>query len=251
MIILEGRTLSEQILSSLNFPVDTSLHVILVGNDPSSLKYVSLKEKKCLQVGVKYHLHHLPESTTNSELSQLISALNNDPKVTGFFIQLPLPRHIDPNIVDEISSQKDVDGLVQNSIFTPAVDVGIMALLKSTGINLSGKSAVIINDSKLIGIPLKKLLTSHGVSVTICNKFTQKLSEISRGADILISATGQKGLVTDEYIKPGAIVIDVGSGDVMFDEVKNKCSYITPPTGSVGPMTIACLLQNLLAASLS
>lgn len=251
MIILEGRTLSEQILSSLNFPADTSLHVILVGNDPSSLKYVSLKEKKCLQVGVRYYLHHLPESTSRSELSRLINTLNTDSKVTGFFIQLPLPSHISSDIVDEISQKKDVDGLTQNSIFTPAVDVGIMALLKSTGVGLSGKSAVIINDSKLIGIPLEKLLTANGVSVTVCNKFTENLPEISRGADILVSATGQKGLVSEEYIKPDAIVIDVGSGDVRFDEVKNKCSYITPPTGSVGPMTIACLLQNLLAASLS
>ena len=245
MILLEGKTLSEQILSSLNFPANTSLHVILVGDNPASLKYVSLKQKKCQEKNVNFVLHHLPENTTEFELSELINKLNVDSNVTGFFIQLPI-KNIE--LLNLISPQKDVDGLTTNSPFTPAVDVGVMALLESTKIDIAGKNAVIINDSKLIGIPLQKLLITKNVKVTICNKFTQNLAEISRGADLLISATGQKGLITNEYIKPGVIVVDIGGGDVDFEAVKDKCSFITPPTGSVGPMTIACLLQNLLLA---
>ncbi len=250
MISLDGKILSEQILSDIKSEITTrqstiNLHVILVGNDPSSLKYVSLKEKKCQQVGINFTFHHLSENTTESELQLLINQLNLDQNVTGFFIQLPLPAHINPNILEQIDPRKDVDGLTSQSSFVPAVDIGVMALLKSTKVNLSGKNAVIINSSNLIGIPLQKLLIDQHLNVVICDKSTQNLLEISRGADLLISATGQKGLVTSEYIKPGAIVVDIGGGDVDYEDVKDKCSFITPPFGSVGPMTIACLLKNL------
>jgi len=250
MILLDGITLSGQILSDIKSEIANrksiiNLHVILVGDDSASLKYVSLKEKKCQQVGINFQFHHLPENTTESELLFLINQLNQDQKVTGFFVQLPLPKHINTEILEKINPQKDVDGLTTNSSFIPAVDVGVMSLLKSTNVNLSGKNAVIINTSKLIGIPLQKLLVDQNINVTLCNRSTQNLLKISRGADLLISATGQKGLITSKYIKPGAIVIDIGGGDVKFEEVKEKCSFITPPIGSVGPMTIACLLKNL------
>jgi len=249
MTLLDGKSLSNKIIDGLSQHdlSKLSLHIILVGDDPNSLKYVSLKQKCCGEIGLNCVLHHLPSSTPTPELTNLITKLNDDPAVTGFFIQLPLPNNYNKNkIISVINRQKDVDGLLPNSPFTPAVVRGVIQLLDKYKLNFNGKNAVIINDSNLIGIPLQKILIKRNVNVILCNEFTQNVAEISRGADLLISATGQKGLITGDYIKPGATVIDVGGGDIDFASVADKTSYITPRIGGVGPMTIACLLENLI-----
>lgn len=234
MILLDGKTLSQQILGSIN-PINKSLHVILVGDDPSSVKYVALKEKKCLDVGVNFTLHHLAD---DSALPDLIHQLNADPSVDGFFIQLPIENK---ELLKLIDPQKDVDGLNPNSHFTPAVVVGIIKLLENYHLDFTGKKVVIINDSKLIGQPLQK----HFPQAVLCNDKTTDLPAITRTADLLISATGVKNLITADMVKDGAIVVDVANGDVDFEHVAPKCSYITPTFGGVGPMTIASLLYNL------
>lgn len=252
MILLNGKTLSDKILSNLKIQISSyqlpvTLHVILVGDDPQSLKYVNLKQKKCQEIGIGFTLHHLPALAPTSQVIDLIKELNLDPKVSGFFVQLPLPSSLNKNkILSTIDPKKDVDGLVPNSPFIPAVVRGVIRLLDEYKLSFAGKTTVIINDSNLIGIPLKKIFEKRNSQVIICNKFTQNTTEISRGADLLISATGQKGLVTTDYIKPGAVVIDIGGGDVDFTNVAEITSYITPPTGGIGPMTIACLLENLV-----
>lgn len=249
MILLTGRELAAQILNQLAITDLTTkkLDIVLVGDNPSSLKYVHLKQQKCQEIGLVCQIHHLPSLTPVNELRALTTQLNLDPEVTGFFYQLPLPSPLPQNeIVSQISSAKDVDGLTSESPYLPAVVRGVLELLVHYGLSVAGKTAVIINDSKLIGLPLQKSLLSQGASVIVCNKDTQNIPQISRGADFLFTATGVPGLVTNEYIKPGAIVFDIGGGDVDYDSVAPLCSYLTPATGSVGPMTIACLLANLV-----
>jgi methylenetetrahydrofolate dehydrogenase (NADP+)/methenyltetrahydrofolate cyclohydrolase len=234
MILLDGKSLSQQIISSLHFQ-NTSLHVILVGNDPSSVKYVQLKANKCLEVGVKFTLHHLLDDST---LPSLINQLNVDPSVSGFFVQLPIANK---NVLNLISPQKDVDGLNSNSSFQPAVVVGIIKLLENYHLDFTDKKVVIINDSDLIGKPLKK----HFGSAILCNDQTKDISAITQIADLLISATGVKNIITADMVKNGAVVVDVANGDVDFEHVAPKCSFITPTFGGIGPMTIASLLYNL------
>jgi len=234
MILLDGKTLSTQILESIK-PINKSLHVILVGNDPSSLKYVSLKEKKCDEFGAKFTLHHLSDDST---LSSLINDLNQDSSVDGFFIQLPI---INKEFLKLISPQKDVDGLNPNSHLMPATPLGIIKLLEHYQLDFTNKKIVIVNDSALIGQPLKK----HFPDAILCNDQTIDIPSISKTADLLISATGVKNLVTADMVKPGAVVVDVANGDVDFANVAPKCSYITPTFGGIGPMTIASLLYNL------
>jgi methylenetetrahydrofolate dehydrogenase (NADP+) / methenyltetrahydrofolate cyclohydrolase len=234
MILLDGKTLAQQILDSIS-PINKSLHVILVGNDPSSVKYVQLKANKCLEVGAKFTLHHLLDDST---LPELIAQLNSDPTVDGFFIQLPIPNK---NLLNQINPQKDVDGLNPQSNFVPAVVVGITKLLEHYNLDFTNKKVVIINDSDLIGHPLKKFFPQ----AILCNETTTNLSDITQTADLLISATGVKNIVTSDMVKAGATVVDVAGGDVDFANVSPKCSYITPTFGGVGPMTIASLLYNL------
>ena len=244
MILLDGKTLSEKILAGLK--PHGSLHIILVGDDPASLKYVNLKQKKCQQIGQDCIIHHLPSSVPTPDILQLIADLNTNPEVSGFFVQLPLPSHCNKTkIIAAINPKKDVDGLTPNSPYTPAVVRGIIRLLDEYHLSLYGKNAVIINDSDLIGKPLQKILIKRKINVTLCNDQTKNLAEITRQADLLISATGVKNLITDDYVKAGAIVVDVANGDVDFANVNAKASYITPSFGGVGPMTIACLLENL------
>jgi len=253
MTILDGRTLSQEIINSLKTKNlnGISLHIILVGDDSNSQKYVELKQKKCNEIGLKCIVHRLPVDTPQKDIIDLINQLNGDLSVTGFFIQLPLPSTIDKQkAISSISPKKDVDGLIENSPFTPAVVRGVISLLKKYQLRFAEKNAVIINDSKLIGIPLKNILEKENCLVTICNEFTENIQKISRGADYVFSATGVKGLVTSDYIKPGAVVVDIGGGDVDFTDVSPLCSYITPTIGGVGPMTIACLLQNLVESKI-
>jgi methylenetetrahydrofolate dehydrogenase (NADP+)/methenyltetrahydrofolate cyclohydrolase len=250
MVLLNGAALAQKIIDDLKTKdlSKLSLHVILVGDDPNSLKYVAMKQKRCLEIGLNCIFHHLPEITPTPQVIELIDELNQDPSVTGFFIQLPLPASFNKNkIISKISPKKDVDGLLPNSRFVPAVVRGVIRLLDEYKLNFQGKTAVIINNSSLIGIPLKKILEKRQVKVITCHRSTENISEISRGADLLISATGQKGLITSDYIKPGAVVVDIGGGDIDFPNVAELTSYITPSIGGIGPMTIACLLENLVA----
>jgi methylenetetrahydrofolate dehydrogenase (NADP+)/methenyltetrahydrofolate cyclohydrolase len=234
MILLDGKSLSQEIISGLHF-VNTSLHVILIGDDPSSLKYVSLKQKICLEVGVNFTLHHLKDDST---LPNLINQLNNDPTVDGFFIQLPIKNK---ELLKLIDPSKDVDGLNPQSSFTPAVVIGIIKLLEHYHLDFTNKKIVIVNDSDLVGKPLKK----HFNSAILCNDQISNLSAITQTADLLISATGVKNIITADMVKSGAVVVDVANGDVEFTNVAPKCSYITPTFGGIGPMTIASLLYNL------
>jgi methylenetetrahydrofolate dehydrogenase (NADP+) / methenyltetrahydrofolate cyclohydrolase len=257
MQLLDGRSLSRQILSDLklkisNYKLKNNLHIILVGDDPASLKYVELKLEAAKSIGVFTEIHRFPKDIDEQSVFELINKLNDDPQVSGFFIQLPLPTHFDKDkLLNSITPQKDVDGLNPASGVTPAAPLGIVKLLENYQLLTAEKTAVIINDSKLIGIPLKKLLEKNNIRVTLCNEFTKNIANISRGADIVISATGQKGLITPEYIKPGAIVVDAASGDIDFSSVSPICSYITPTFGGVGPMTVACLLLNLVSQNVT
>ncbi len=255
MQLLDGKALSQQILSKLKLQVSSfqfpvSIHVVLVGENPASIKYIDLKQKAANSIGVKTVIHRFPADAKESEIVELFGKLNQDPKITGFFIQLPLPSQFNKDkLLSMIDPKKDIDGLNPQSNFIPAVAIGIVQLLDHYHLLTAGKTAVIINDSKLIGIPLKKLLENKKIKVKLCNEYTQNIPKICRGADIIISATGQKGLVTTDYIKPGAIVVDAAGGDVDFASVSPVCSYITPTYGGVGPMTVACLLDNFVKKS--
>lgn len=250
MILLDGKTLSQQILSDLqltieNLKLEINLDIILVGDDPSSLKYISLKQAKAQIVGIGGRLHHLQPDTQEKDLLTLINSLNQDPSVTGFFIQLPIPGFDNPSLfLSQILPQKDADGLNPNSGIAPAVVRGIITLLKNYQISLDQKNIVIINDSDLIGQPLKKIFNQFTANVTLLNRNSGPLSAYIQKADILISATGVKNLVTADMVKNGVTAIDVGGGDIDFDSVSKKSAYITPTFGGVGPMTVASLLQN-------
>lgn len=252
MQILDGRAVSENILTTLKDKIAhdhlvVNLHVILVGDDPSSIKYVALKQKKCEEIGVNFTLHHLPASTPQSELEELVSKLNHDPQVTGFFIQLPLPPAMDRSqVLSQISPEKDIDGLNPHSHFTSAVARGIVTLMESYPISLPLKYVIIFNDSDLVGKPLKKMLEAKGANVVLLNDQTSNVISAASEADILISATGVKNLIIPDMVKDGAVVVDVANGDVDFKEVAPKTSFITPTFGGVGPMTIASLLQNIV-----
>jgi len=249
MQILDGQSLSQQITNDLinkikSLKIIPTLAVVLVGDDPSSLKYINLKIKKSLKLNIPTQFHHLAQNTDQSTIIQLIKNLNQDPQTTAFFVQLPLPPHIDKN---QISPTKDVDGLNPTSKITPAVVLGIIKLLKYYKINFTDKKIVIINDSPLIGQPLKKYFEKQGAFVTLANDQTQNLNLLTSSADILISATGVKNLITADMVKQGSVVVDVASGDVDFDNVAPKTSYITPTFGGVGPMTVISLFENLLS----
>lgn len=250
MILLDGKTLSQKILSDLklkivNCKLKISLDIVLVGNDQSSIKYVSLKQQRAQEVGIDGQLHHLPSDISESKLIDLVKKLNADITVTGYFIQLPLPNNIHKNFVlNSISHTKDADGLVINSEVTPAVVRGIIQLLDEYKLTFVNKNVVIVNDSQLIGQPLKKHFENRNSHVTLCNQSTENLSEVTKTADLLISATGVKNIVTADMVKDGVIAIDVANGDIDFANVSTIASYITPTVGGVGPMTVTSLLQN-------
>ena len=243
------------------------LAVIQVGANPASEIYVRNKEKRCIDAGMYSVVYKLPEETTMEELLANIDKLNNDDKVDGILVQLPLPAHLDEKaVIAAISPEKDVDGfhianagklLVGEKGLVSCTPKGIITLLKSTGEKLAGKHAVVIGRSNIVGKPVAVLLLNENCTVTVCHSRTQNLSEITRQADILVCAIGRANFVTGDMIKDGAIVIDVGInrvdgkvvGDVKFDEAEKKASYITPVPGGVGPMTIAELLRNTIIAA--
>lgn len=273
--IIDGKTAARKLRDRLaekiaEWQVKPYLAVILVGNDPASLIYDRNKQKAALEMGMKCDIHHLPETTTESELSALIRRLNEDREVNGILVQMPLPRHIDSSkIIETIAHEKDVDGfgpynaglLHENDprAMVAATPKGILYLLQQRLGNLSGKHAVIIGRSNIVGRPLASLLLNHHCTVTVTHSKTVGLPEITQQADILVAACGCPRMVKKDWVKKGATVIDVGinridgklCGDVDFEEVKEQAAHITPVPGGVGPMTIAMLLDNTCQAYLN
>ena len=247
--------------------VSVCLAVIIVGDDPASRTYVNNKKKACEAVGIISREYALPADTSMAELLALIDELNNDRAVNGILCQLPLPKGLsDELVIKAISPKKDVDAFNPYSVgrimigdydFVPCTPAGIMEMLKYEGIEIAGKSCVVIGRSNIVGKPMAMLLLHANGTVTVCHSKTKNLKEICRNADILVAAVGKAKFVTEDMVKPGAVVIDVGMnrengklcGDVDFDSVKEKASAITPVPGGVGPMTIAMLMQNTLTAA--
>ncbi len=252
------------------------LAVILVGENPASVSYVTGKQKALAEVGMSDRSLHLPESTTEEELLKIISELNNDKSVHGILVQLPLPKHInEEKVILAISPEKDVDGfhpvnvgnlVIGKKSFLPCTPHGILVLLQKMNIETSGKRAVVIGRSNIVGKPVALLLARKetNCTVTICHTGTKNMAEITRQADIIIAAAGKPHTLTKDMIKPGAVVIDVGVnripdatkksgfrliGDCDFEDLKETAGYITPVPGGVGPMTIAMLMQNTLEAA--
>ncbi|MGN0613820.1 MAG: bifunctional methylenetetrahydrofolate dehydrogenase/methenyltetrahydrofolate cyclohydrolase FolD [Porcipelethomonas sp.] len=248
--------------------IKPGLAVVIVGNDPASRVYVNSKKKACTEVGFESYEYALPEETTQEQLLELVEKLNNDPKVNGILCQLPLPEHIDENaVINAIIAEKDVDAfhpfnvgkiMIGDFAFLPCTPAGVMELIDSTGTEISGKNCVVIGRSNIVGKPMAMLLLHRSGTVTICHSKTKNLAEICRNADILVAAVGRANFVTADMVKEGAVVIDVGMnrlengklcGDVDFENVEKKASYITPVPGGVGPMTIAMLMKNTLTAA--
>ena len=273
--ILDGKVLSAQIRNEVSERVAAlkargitpGLAVILVGNDPASEIYVRNKGKGCEETGMISRTIHMNETTTQEELESQIESLNRDPAIHGILVQLPLPDHLDENAaLARILPEKDVDGfhlinaghlLNGTKGVLPCTPKGALYMIRSTGEDLSGKEAVVIGRSNIVGKPMAMLLLQQNCTVTICHSRTKNLAEHTRRADILVAAVGKPGFVTEEMIKPGAIVIDVGinrvdgkvCGDVDFDHVREKAGWITPVPGGVGKMTIAMLLANTVDAA--
>jgi len=244
------------------------LAVILVGSDPASQVYVSHKRKDCEEVGFISQAYDLPSSTSQTELTELIDRLNDDPAIDGVLLQLPLPEHLESSsLLERIRPDKDVDGfhpynvgrLAQRiPLLRPCTPKGIMTLLESTGVDLYGKDAVVVGASNIVGRPMAMELLLAGCTVTVTHRFTQDLAGHVGRADLVVVAAGKPGLVKGEWVKEGAIVIDVGInrqedgklvGDVVYDTALPRAGWITPVPGGVGPMTRACLLENTLYAA--
>ncbi len=269
--IISGKELSKEIRAQVKERVTEikekynkvpHLVVILVGEDPASLSYVTAKERACLKAGMKSTLMRKDETITEDELLAIIDNLNNDVDVHGILVQLPLPKHIDENkVINAIQKEKDVDGFHPLNVaavhlgekgILPATPKGIMTMLKSTGVELKGKSALVIGRSNIVGKPVAMLLLKEHATVTIAHSRTTNIKELALKADILVAAVGRAKMVTADMIKEGAVVIDVGVnrvddklvGDVDFEGAKEKAAFITPVPGGVGPMTIASLLEN-------
>ena len=269
--LIDGKLISQQIKDELKEEVaqfkakgvDICLAVIQVGNDPASSVYVRTKKKACAYIGVESRSYELPEETSEEELIKLVEELNADESVNGILVQLPVPDHIDEDkIIRTISPDKDVDGFHPVSVgrlwigekgFLSCTPAGIIQLLKRSNISIEGKECVIIGRSNIVGKPMAALLLRENGTVTVAHSRTKDLKEVAKRADILIVAIGKERFITSEYVKEGAVVIDVGMhrdeanhlcGDVDFADVEPHSSAITPVPGGVGPMTIAMLMNN-------
>lgn len=248
--------------------IQPHLVVIIVGNDAASMTYVKNKKKACEDVGFKSTVIELPEETPEVDLLEQIKELNEDLTVHGILVQLPLPKHIDEQkVIDTISVKKDVDGFHPYQVgalvsglpcLKPCTPSGVIELLKAYNIDMAGRHAVIVGRSHIVGKPLIQLLLDQNATVTVCHSRTQNLAEFTKSADILIVAIGRAHFITADMVKEGAVVIDVGInrletgklvGDVLYDDIFEKASYITPVPGGVGPMTITMLLKNTLKAA--
>ncbi len=273
--IIDGKKISAEIKDELKVKaaalkeqgIEITLAVIQVGSDPASSVYVGNKKKACEYIGIRSLAYELPEETTQEELISIVEKLNQDASVNGILVQLPLPKHIDEDtIIKTISPQKDVDGFHPQSVgalsigqkgFVSCTPAGIVQLLKRSGIELEGKECVIIGRSNIVGKPMALLMLRENATVTICHSRTKNLKEVAKRADILIVAIGKPLFVTKDFVKEGAVVIDVGihrnennklCGDVDYEEVFPLVSAITPVPGGVGPMTIAMLMNNCVEA---
>ncbi|MBE6647107.1 MAG: bifunctional methylenetetrahydrofolate dehydrogenase/methenyltetrahydrofolate cyclohydrolase FolD [Ruminococcaceae bacterium] len=275
--IIDGKAISRQVREEIAAEVVSfkekyncapGLAVVIVGNDPASQVYVRNKKRGCEEVGFYSESYELDESTTQEELNALVEKLNNDEKIHGILVQLPLPKHLnETEVLLRIKPEKDVDAfhpynvgkiMIGNHDLLPCTPAGVMVLLEKSGIDVTGKKCVVIGRSNIVGKPMAMLLLHANGTVTVCHSKTQKLADICREADILVASIGKPEFVKGDMVKEGAVVVDVGInrldsgklvGDVAFSEVEPKASYITPVPGGVGPMTITMLLKNTLTAA--
>ena len=274
--LLMGKEVSDRLKDEMKTEVENlkaeginpGLAVILVGEDPASKVYVNNKKKACEYIGINSFEYKLPEITTQDELIELITKLNNDDSVSGILCQLPVPKHINEDaIINAIAPNKDVDAfhpvnvgkiMTGNYDFVPCTPAGVMELIKESGIDVTGKECVVVGRSNIVGKPMSMLLLHKNGTVTVCHSKTKNLAEKTRSADILVAAVGIANFITGDMIKPGAVVIDVGInriapktlvGDVDFESAQAVAGAITPVPGGVGPMTIAMLMKNTLKAA--
>lgn len=276
-MIIKGKDLSTSIKEALKVRVEVlknqygrtpNLVVVLVGEDPGSVSYVTGKAKAATEVGIANNTIRLADTIAEAELLALVDQLNNDDSVDGILVQLPLPKHINENkVIAAISPEKDVDAFhpmnvaklwLKQPCVLPCTPKGIIKLLHFAGVDIAGKEAVVVGRSNIVGQPVAKLLLDANATVTVAHSKTKNLAEVTRRADILVAAVGRERFITADMIKPGAVVIDVGvnrdtrngklCGDVDFDEAQNVAAAITPVPGGVGPMTIACLMENTVEA---
>jgi methylenetetrahydrofolate dehydrogenase (NADP+)/methenyltetrahydrofolate cyclohydrolase len=273
--IIDGKTIAKKIREELakkvaefnNVNKFPSLAVIIVGNDPASRVYVNSKKKACEEIGIKSIEYALDENITESELLKVLETLNNDAKVNGILIQLPLPKDIDcDKILNSINPIKDVDCfhpnnvgkiMTGNPVLLPCTPHGVIEIIERSGVEISGKECVVVGRSNIVGKPVAMLLLSKNGTVTVCHSKTKDLKAVCKRADILVAAIGKPEFITAEYIKEGAVVIDVGVnrlengklvGDVNFKDASRVASFVTPVPGGVGPMTIAMLMKNTVMA---
>jgi methylenetetrahydrofolate dehydrogenase (NADP+)/methenyltetrahydrofolate cyclohydrolase len=283
--IIDGKAISEKLLSQIAADVDKmvkdglprpGLAAVLVGDNPASQQYVNMKRKNCAKYGLESYGYTLPKTASQAEVESLVKELNADPKVNGILVQLPLPDHLDDEkILNAISVEKDVDGfhpinigrLAQKGrepLFVPCTPDGCIYLIDQTGFQLKGANAVVLGRSNIVGMPVALLLVKRDATVTICHSRSKDLPGICRTADVLVAAVGRAEMVKADWIKPGAVVIDVGTnrvddptsekgyrlaGDVAFNEAKEVAGWISPYPGGVGPMTITMLLRNTVRAA--
>ncbi|MBE6112048.1 MAG: bifunctional methylenetetrahydrofolate dehydrogenase/methenyltetrahydrofolate cyclohydrolase FolD [Peptococcaceae bacterium] len=274
--LIDGKQLAQKRREEVKQAVDElkgqgivpGLAVILVGEDPASQVYVRNKEKACHEVGFYSEVHRLPEDTTQEELLQLIDRLNNDEKIHGLLVQLPVPKHIDEKaVIHAISPKKDVDGFLPENLgslligepaFEPCTPKGCIDLIKETGIDITGKKAVVVGRSNIVGKPVAMMLLRENATVTMCHSRTKNLKEELLAADIVVAAIGKANFITGDMIKDGAVVIDVGinrledgkmAGDVDRTSLEGRDCWLTPVPGGVGPMTITMLMKNTLESA--
>lgn len=275
--LLDGRLVSDFLLKSAarecqklkKKKINPKLVIILVGSNPASLSYIRQKEKAAAKVGISYEQKNLPTNTTTKKLITIIEKLNRDKSVHGILVQLPLPAHIDaPLIIRAIEPKKDVDGFGAYNLgkmflspefenLAPCTPKGIISMLEYYKISPAGKNVVIVGRSNIVGKPLAVMLINRDATVTVCHSKTKNLADFTRKADILVAAVGRPRMITAKMVKKGAVVIDVGVtrvenglvGDTDFENVKKKAAWITPVPGGVGPMTVACLIQNVIHAA--
>jgi methylenetetrahydrofolate dehydrogenase (NADP+)/methenyltetrahydrofolate cyclohydrolase len=276
MILIDGKALSDEIKKELVDEVKKlkakgitpGLAVLLVGDDPASHTYVKMKESSCEKIGIYSIVHKMPSDISQERIVETIKMMNENPNIDGILVQLPLPKHIDSDLIlESIDPKKDVDGFHPFNVgrlcvgldgFVPCTPLGVMQMLKNYNINPKGMDVCIVGASNIVGKPMHNLLLNKFATVDICHIFTKDLKEHTKRADMVIVGVGKPNLITEDMVKDGAIVIDIGInrlengrlvGDVDFKNVSKKCSYITPVPGGVGPMTIAMLLSNTIKAT--
>lgn len=278
MAILDGRMVSKEILLKLSSDVSRmhldniypKLAVILVGKEEASLSYIRQKQKACVVTGIEWEQFDYEEDVTTDELIEKIEELNENDKIHGILVQLPVPKHIfTPNVIRAISPSKDVDGFTAYNLgkmllstdfedLAPCTPLGVIRMLEYYDIKIEGKEAVVVGHSNIVGKPLSIMLLNRNATVTTCHVYTADLAEHTRRADILCVAVGRAGLITEDMVKEGAVVVDIGvnrmengklCGDADFEKIVKKASYITPVPGGAGPMTVACLMENTVRAA--